>query len=177
MITGSHQLGEMYRMTKTKDSLDNVIRALHNSVLEAQKLTDEQIVRQIGRYFEHGGEKGTLLGPEMLKISMPSQTASGEVEYKDVEIPKLALVPPSAMKLNTVALKFKAGLEGFGGERENHTYTASEEPKTNSGPIMVDLQGVFGDGPVVEVEITFENIEVPEAYHRLIEQLTLGSGH
>lgn len=166
-------------MSTTRESLDNLIRAMHNAVLEAQKLTDEQHIRLLNRYFDGDVSTDHLSTPKMLTIEVPEQLPDGTWSTRSVLIPKLALVPPSAMKLDTVSLKFKVGLESFEGDPEEYAgfNATGDQPVRHSGPLMVDLQDIRGGAPVADVEITFVGTEVPEAYQRLVAQLTVGTGH
>jgi hypothetical protein len=152
-------------------SLDNVVRALHNAVIEAQKLTEQQHIRQLKRYFDE--ETGM---PDTQKIQVPDLRPDAENKWRTIEVPKMALSPPSAIQIKDLSIQFRASLIGFVHEHDAKTgflATERERPKKekHAGPINVE----FGSAPkatnFAEISITFEHAEPPEAYHRIAELL------
>lgn len=160
-------------MTTTIESLDNLLRALHNAVIKAQELTEQQHLRQLDRYFD---EKGV---PRHRTIVVPDPSPETESETRDVEVPLLALVPPGAVKISEFEIGFTVRLLGFTADekkRKRGFQAVPGDPETHSGPIRVDMQADAGDGgATAEVHVRFEGADPPEAFHRILSQLTIGS--
>ncbi len=159
-------------MTMPTESLDNLLRALHNAVIKAQELTEQQHIRQLARYFSDDGT------PETRTIRIPDLRPETDDETREIEVPLLALVPPSAIKIKDFDIGFTVGLVGFTDASSETPGAAFVEgdPKTHSGPLRVDLAGGSGqDESVAQVRVTFEGTDPPEAFHRILGQLTITS--
>lgn len=58
-------------------NFDDILRAMHNAVIEAQKLSEQQHLRQLSRYFIQGTFFRSDFGPELVK----------KLEEKEIVIP------------------------------------------------------------------------------------------
>ena len=146
------------------DSLDSVLRAIHNSVIEAQKLTQAQHERQIKHFFEEDGGH-----PKGMTIQVPDTRPDAKGTTREVEVPILALAPPTSIRMKEVSVDLTLNIQGFDpGAR----HIAQGETEENSGPIQVE----FAKDGDTQVRIVFEGAEAPEALHRIAELLTVKIG-
>ncbi len=148
-------------------NFDDLLLAIHNAGVEAQKLTEEQHYRQLKRYFD---EDGT---PYCQRIKIPNPDAGAEEEWVDVDIPLLALVPPSTIKIKEMSVDFKVKLRGFTDGKDKVYFAANGEKKTHKGPLQVDLGHGFlqKDSSIADVKIVFEGTEPPTAMLKLNDHL------
>ncbi len=153
------------------EALDNVLRAIHNAVLEAHKLTEQQHQRQLRRYFYEDGI------PVSQKIRVPNIHPSASEPYREIEVPLLALFPPSAIRIKNLTMSFKVRLVGFPDEPESHKsfQAVPSEMESHSGPLCVTVgKGKEDDeGSTATITISFGETEPPEAVHRIVELLTV----
>ena len=141
------------------ESLDNVLRAAFNSVLEAQQLAQEQHLRQLNHYFKDG---------------KPAVTELDIGEAEPVTIPQIALVQPSAMRIDTLQMKFSLGLKGFqraSRSVEGFTANESDKLKKHAGPLQCDFLADASHGNTVQIEMNFEKSTPPEAYMRIVDKV------
>lgn len=171
--------------------LDNVLKAIHNSVIEAQKITEQQHMRALGRYFylnkekmeDEGIEIEDLGMPKMIDIKLPFPE-DNEISYKTVEVPLIALNPPSSMKIKNMKVSFEAKITGVDPKKEergffkyfkkkNSDETVKKPTDTSAkGPIQLDLTpGNKDSAGMAKIEIEFVNSDVPETYARINDHL------
>ena len=74
---------------------DDLISAIQEAVVRAHETSESQHVRMMSRFFdEDTGE------PTMLDISLPHiDPEQGEIQYKEVKVPKVCLVPFNSIKI------------------------------------------------------------------------------
>ena len=159
-------------MTVEIDSIDNLLRTLHNAVIKAQQLTEQQHLRQITRYFKDGV-------PVTERLQVPDPSKPGE--NVDLDVPTLALVPPNSIKIDELELKFKVRLVGFEGEDDSHVpfQAVPGDPEHHNGPVEIDLaapQHTSDEDPsLAEVRVTFHGTDPPEAFNRILGFLTVNA--
>lgn len=154
------------------ESLDSVFRAVSNAVIEAQKLTEEQHQRQLNRYFDKKG------APLMVSIQVPDMSQNATSAYKTLDVPKLALLPPTALQIKDLKIKFSAAIVGFmDEEKEREAFAAVPgDEVTHSGPLYVDVTEGEESGPRkhhshAEIEMNFSSGEPSPAFEKIIKQL------
>ncbi len=171
--------------------LDNVLTAIHNSVIEAQKISEQQHMRTLGRYFyldngkmEHDGIEVEDLGmPKNIDVKLPF-LQEDTVKYHDVKLPLIALSPPSSMKIKNMKISFEAKITGVDNKKEGRGFfkylkkknsdeiiKKEEDDNTAKGPIQLDLSpGEKGAG-LAKIEIEFMNSDVPETFARINDHI------
>ena len=187
-------------MAKTAVNLNSLLRAIHNAVVDAQKITDQQHMRQLRSYFEwpeskidqeglldlQGGKARTItievpnMHPEAGKIV---QNDKGEwitvaPLTNTLRVPILSLVPMSSIKIDNMTMEFEVGLKGFMEDEPKPTtsrYTPSD-PEAHHGPVHLDLGGISGGffggkKPSAKVKIEFKAGEPSEAIMRINDHL------
>jgi hypothetical protein len=155
------------------ESVANILRALHDAVLEAQRLTESEHIRQLRRY-THGAEDGPDLAgkPRQLSFRVPGPPDGKDTETT-VDIPMLALMPPTSMRIRDLTVSFQAQLTGFPGEPETVSarQVVPSDPAAHSGPLQAAL-GAGGTGDFAQFKVTFESADPPEAFARLLDRLS-----
>jgi len=148
------------------ERLEDLFGALHNAVLEAQKLTEQQHLRQFRRYFE---ESKSGLIPIMLPISIPDVRPDSGESYRTIDVPLIVLSPPTAMKIKDLQIRFQVQLSGLSDKAKGIDPVSGKE-KVHPGDVEMDFGGEGAN--VATVDITFDQAEMPEAYHRITELLS-----
>lgn len=154
-------------------NLDDLLKAIHNSLIEAQRISEQQHISQLARYFE---EDGT---PIVQTIKVPDTSPDAEEEYMDLKVPLISLIPPTALKIKNLAMKFKVGLRGFGTKEKpgsNETLGAASSSHEKPGSVEIDMGGISGSffqpkNILADVEITFEGCEPAESFMRINDHL------
>jgi len=170
--------------------LDNVLTAIHNSVIEAQKISEQQHMRTLGRYFyldnakmEHDGIDIDDLGmPKSVDVKLPF-IEEDKVAYHDVQIPLIALNPPSSMKIKNMKISFEAKITGVDKAKEGRGFfkylkkknsdeiIKKQEDNTPKGPIQLDLSPNEKGAGMAKIEIEFMNSDVPETFARINDHI------
>jgi len=167
--------------------LDDLLKAIHNSVLKTQQLTEEQYFRVMRRYFnfnEEDRDSPELWGsPKTIKMKLPA-VINEEMIYKEVDIPAIALVPPTGIKIKSMKVSFEASLGGFKYEDAKRvkgfsidSFLSAEEKSKDvekikhNGPITLKMgRSLFGDQKA-KIEIEFESCEQPETVARINDKI------
>ncbi|QKF82418.1 DUF2589 domain-containing protein [Halarcobacter ebronensis] len=173
--------------------LDNILKAIHNSVIEAQKISEQQHMRALGRYFyldkneeimEYEGVTIDDLGmPKNVDVKLPF-IEENELKYHDVQIPLIALSPPSSIKIKNLKVSFEARITGvdesqkrekgffkFFKSKDGSRQLEKKDDNSSKGPIKVDFSGDNKNAGVAKIEIEFENSDVPETFARINDHI------
>lgn len=187
--------------------LDDLLKAIHNSVLKTQQLTEEQYFRVLQRYFHYNEEDrdnpDKWGSPKMLPIKMPvvgkvvkkekgkvvkneegKDVEEEKIVYETVDIPAIALVPPSGIKIKKMKVKFEASLNGFKydddkkvkgfnihGFLKDKDEEIDENEGLHSGPVTLKMgRNLFG-GTKAQIEIEFESTDQPETVARINDKI------
>lgn len=174
--------------------LDNVLKAIHNSVIEAQKISEQQHMRAIGRYFylntdkENMDKEGITLDdlgmPKNIHLKLPF-LEDNNINYHNVEIPLIALNPPSSIKIKNMKVSFEAKITGVDEKEKREKgffkFLANKNDKTKKvekeednlpkGPIKLDLSGNNSGAGTAKIEIEFMNSDIPETYARINDHI------
>lgn len=174
-------------------NLDNMLKAMHNSVIEAQKLTEQQHVRMLHRYFYIDKTKEEIdpedFGkPKTMPVKLPYVNKEGVIEHEEVDIPIISITPPTSIKIKNMKISFEAQISGFentskkrrgfnllrAGKKDN-VGKKEHEDDSHQGPLMLDLKNSRGasgkGGTMAKIEIEFMNGEEPEAVARINDQI------
>lgn len=162
-------------------NLDNLLRAMHNAVIEAQQLTQEQHLRMLNRFFEKNDDTNEFGNPKMLKINLPF-AKSNSVEYREVEIPLIALTPPSSIKIKNMKVEFDAKITGFEDSEKSKKgfhisdlFKKKEETEVevkdlHRGPIKLNLDS-NKSGTLAKIQIEFTSDDIPETVARINDHI------
>jgi hypothetical protein len=163
-------------------NLDELLRSMHNSVIEAQKITDEQHLRSLKKYFKFNDDDNTWV-PVTVPLSLPAvNPETNRVEYNSFDIPLIALNPNTSIKIKNLKMEFEAKISGFENEKERKKKSFSliqflsgnreEDPedKGHSGPLQLNLDN-HKSGTMAKITMEFENSETPEAVARINDQI------
>ena len=89
------------------DSLDDLLRGIYSSVVEAQNTIEQHYIGEISEdYFDEDGN------PRAIAINLP--TADGGL--KEVKIPLITLVPHRTLSIKKVKIKLNVSLGKYDGE-------------------------------------------------------------
>jgi len=153
-------------------SFDKMLQAIHNAVLQADNMIQQQHMRQLTHYFN---EDGTPIC-RTIKVPNVNYFIEGEDknidEWIDVKVPLITLLPISSIKMKEMSMEFKVKLKGFGELSANGLDI--KELKTREDSSLKSLQmditsASFGKHPLADVKIIFEGTEPPEASLRISE--------
>lgn len=140
---------------------DGLLKAIHNSVLRAQELTEEQHIHQLAKYFDEDGL------PIIQEIQVPTLDPDDDPDNMEVlKVPLMSLLPPSAIKIKTLKVAFQAAL----GKLSN-----TNGDKKGGPSLDIDTGGsggAFGKTQsTADIEITFEAGDPSEAFLRINDHL------
>lgn len=138
--------------------LDHLLEAIHQAVLKAQTLMDEQHMEQLHKYFDEKGK------PIMHELKVPTLDPEDDPEQMvTLRIPLLSLLPPTALRMKEMKMNFPVVLGRVQDEAEAMP------------TLRVDLGGSSGffskNQCVAQVEITFDADEPSEAFLRVNDYL------
>lgn len=171
----------------SKMVLDDLLKAIHNSVLKTQQLTEEQYFRVLQRYFyfnEEDRDNPDKWGaPKMLPIKMPV-VEGDELVYKTVKVPAIAMVPPTGIKIKKMKVNFEASLNGFKYDDSKkvkgfniHEFLRNQDEKIDedegkhNGPVTLKMGRTLFGGHKAKIEIEFESAEQPETVARINDKI------
>lgn len=170
--------------------LDNILKAIHNSVIEAQKISEQQHMRALGRYFYLNKEAMDKEGIDVEDLGMPKNIdiklpfiEENKVQYRSVDIPLIALNPPSSMKIKNMKVSFEAKIMGVDANKEDKGFFKYLKKKNSDevikkdtdesakGPIQLDLTPGDKSAGMAKIEIEFMNSDVPETFARINDHI------
>ncbi|MDI1312053.1 DUF2589 domain-containing protein [Prosthecobacter sp.] len=167
----------------TLTSLDELLRAIHNAGIEAQKLTEQQHVRQLRRYFKEDGTPITMAiklpnaqyDPNVAKQQLAGKTGGGELDhraeqYVEFDAPLLSLVPPGTLRIKTMDVRFKVKLQGLlGDDGDTSTDPVTKVEHHTKGPLRVEMGGGMftKKSQLADISITFEGTDPPESLMKI----------
>ncbi len=204
---------------KTIISLDDMLRSIHNAILQTQQLTEQQHLRNLQSYFSEDEKKRGTYIPKTYRIRLPDgepgpskqsegdgsgengsegdggadntngsesdgeqkPPSDGAGEGKkggatELDIPIVALLPHSSIKIKDFRMNLKVGVVGY--YKEKAGFAIEGDKEVHAGPLFVDV----GAGSVrserktsvdnlADVTVTFENTDPPEWFLRLGDQV------
>lgn len=166
-------------MSKT-ESFSDLIGSIQEAFLAVNELSEQQHLEMLAKYFDEE-EK-----PKTMKVNYPYFDESGEIEYKELEIPLLCLVPISSLKINEVDIDFKVKLSGkiklkeedrrktYLEKRDKDLFCVNNEPpedKGGQGLGFVPEYRKSKDGSYADISLKFRAEEAPEGLIRIRDEL------
>lgn len=145
----------------SQQRFDHLLQAIHNAVLKAQEITEEQHIMQIAKYFDEDGK------PIIQELHVPTLDPDDDPDkMSTLRVPLLSLLPPSAIKIKELRLSFKVGLGKI----------KVEQPDGKNGPSLdIDMGGsggIFGKKQAIaKVDIIFEAGDPSESFLRINDYL------
>ncbi len=137
--------------------LDTLIKALQNAVNLAGEQLRQSHMKLLEEYFTPDGK------PVCVSLRLPRfSPLGGGVEYAEVSVPKLALVPMGMMALDSADLEFWVKLSDL--KNAEGTETASVQIELESKP-KSETDGIH-------LQLHFRRSEPPEALMKVNDTLT-----
>lgn len=115
---------------ETEIDFRDLLRSLHNAILEAQIVLEQQHIRQLNRYFF---EDGT---PKVRRIKLPDVRPGATTKWRDVDVPLFALVPASGVELNHLLVEFQANVREVTDQDAGSLLLSFQEAPDPSKPTM-----------------------------------------
>ena len=125
---------------------DDLISAIQEAVIRAHESSEEQHVRMMDRFFD--SETGE---PEIMSINLPYIDPSQEdVQYKEVKVPKICLVPFNSIKIKDIEVTAEVEFQNVKSDNGERKISAKLRGggfgrKANKAKIKIRVQG--GDPP------------------------------
>ena len=145
----------------SQQRFDHLLQAMHNAVLKAQEVTEEQHIQQLAKYFDDEGK------PIVQEIQVPTLDPDDDPDaMANLRVPLMSLVPPSAIKIKELKLKFQVGLGKIKLGRQD------QKEQLSMGIDMGGSGGFFGKKQsTADIEITFEAGDPAESFLRVNDYL------
>jgi hypothetical protein len=136
--------------------LAGLFQAIVKAITQGHGISESQHLNQIRRYSDAiEGSEGRRPKTLTLEIDTP-----GEEVPRQVEVPLLALAPPTSLALKELQMEFQVRLVGVDAEEGEVEVRIGEEGKAELEAAMAT------------VKVTVEGTEPPDSVSRLIELLT-----
>lgn len=142
---------------------DQLLQAIHNAVLRAQELTEEQHIHQLDKYFDQDGK------PLMQELQVPTLDPDDDPDTMvTIQVPLMSLLPPSAIKIKELKVSFKAALGKI---------KLTDHDGDGPGAPSLDMDtggggGLFGKNQATaDIDITFESGDPSESFLRINDYL------
>ena len=151
-------------------SLNDLIEALANAVIEAQDRIEQHQISNISRYFDEDNR------PISVDVKLPSlNPKADEDEDVDYRVPLLALVSSNPLRIKDVEISFDTDISELGGidqsKPPNGKKGWAEAQETKA--VQVDMRSGFfkKDQKTAHVVLKVEGNEPTEGMNRLINHL------
>lgn len=89
-----------------RENFNDLISSIQEAFLQANQMSEYQHLNMLQNYFDEDNN------PICIEINTPYFLDDGAIEYKQISVPKLCLVPISSLKLNEIDVDFKVKLYG-----------------------------------------------------------------
>lgn len=154
------------------ESFDGLISSIQDAFLSVNRMAEQQHLESIKEFFDEEGN------PKTIAVKYPSFTEVGTVDYTDVEIPQICLVPISSLKLNEITVDFKVKLSAEinlqdGSKRndiENFQLSESTEKKKKKMGFIPEYRQKPDDG-YANITLKFSAEEPPEGIMRIRDEM------
>jgi len=141
---------------KRVTGLSKLIRALQNAVIKAQELVRNQHLDTIKQHIDEDGKVKTL----KLQVPVPG----GDGAMREIEVPMLALMPASGIRLDKMRMEFDVEIGGLD-EHECDDDECKHE-------MSIEMRrGMFSRNTKAKVELIFKGDKAPEGYLKLNDEL------
>jgi hypothetical protein len=167
---------------KKEANFNDLIQAIQDAFIKVNNMSEAQHLQKISEYFNED------YTPKVFKVMYPYFDASGNVNYRETDIPQICLLPMSSLKLDEVEVDFKVQI--YGGVKLTH-YDESNTSGTPSSPILKAASkkaddknqafiGYFPQGNArhskddnfASIRLKFTSDDPPEGLMRIQEQYT-----
>lgn len=143
-----------------KQTLSDLTRGIQHAVNTAEEILEQHYLRMLGRYFNEDNS------PRMARIKVPPASV--------IEVPLLALVTPTALKLDEMVLDMTLRIDET--EVKRFPGRAGRVVERSSFKISVG-SGTREDGSPreknqIDIRMTFKSGDVPEGVSRIMEEFT-----
>ena len=152
-------------------SLNELIEALANAVIEAQDRIEQHQISNLSRYFDEDNR------PVSVDVKLPSvDPAADETEDTNYRIPLLALVSSNPLKIKDVEISFDADISAVGGQegkKEGSSDGKEWRGSDSAKAVQVDMRSglLKRDRKTAHVVLRVEGGEPTEGMNRLIHHL------
>lgn len=158
-------------------ALAGLFRLIVKAIQDGHSISETQHLRQIQRYSEQVGDEVVPLGeaspPDKTGKQRPRPSLPAHMrpktltltidmpgdERREVEVPLLALSPPTSLALKELQMEFQVQLVGVDDE--------ADEVEVKIGEAEAELEAAMA-----RVKVTVEGTEPPDSVSRIIELLT-----
>ena len=148
------QVEETDAIPQHADSLDDLLRGIYSSVVEAQNTIEQHYIGEISEdYFDEEGN------PKAIAINLP--TSDGGL--KEVKIPLITLVPHRTLSIKKVKIKLNVALGKYEGKKQGN--------KGGLSQYYADLSGRKEGIEPAQMEVHFVGSDAPEGLCRIKDQL------
>lgn len=146
-------------MSTRHTGLQSLLEGIQEAILSAQNLMQKQHATELDKLLDKEGK------PKSKDLQIPHiDPKSGELTYRSMHVPLMALAPPAALKISKLKIDFEARLHGTG-------TAGKEEEAKNDNEMKVSLGGFFRRGTKVRCKIEFEGTEPPEGWMLINDEL------
>lgn len=155
---------------------DTILEGIHDAMVQLNRGMQAQHQPELfDRYFEEtrvpdpDSEDGyhLQLRAKTVTVHVPITTDTGGLEYRELEVPLLSLVPVRSMQVDTLKIKFQVRMQG------------AKEDEDRKGRKRRFLHVDFGGGGIfsrksnlAEVEVVFKGTDPPEGWMKINGQFT-----
>jgi hypothetical protein len=161
---------------KKEANFDDLVQAIQDAFIKVNNMSESQHLQKISEYFNED------CTPKVFKVMYPFFDSSGNVNYRETDIPQICLLPMSSLRLDEVEVDFKVQM--YGGVKLNH-YEDTDTPllKGAKNPPPDDGQTFIGyfphgnarrskDDNYASIRLKFTSDDPPEGLMRIQEQYT-----
>lgn len=154
------------------ESFDGLISSIQDAFLSVNKMAEQQHLESIKEFFDDEGNPKTVL------VKYPTFTEDGGVDYGDVQIPQICLVPISSLKLTEVSVDFKVKLSAEislqdGSKRNDNNgfeVCAAPEKKKKKMGFIPEYRKKSDDG-YANITLKFNAEDPPEGIMRIRDEM------
>lgn len=157
-----------------EQNFDALVASIQNAFLEVNQLSELQHLEMIQKYFDEDGK------PKCMLFQIPTGEKNEEEEiFQQVNIPLIAMVPMSSLKMEEVGVDFKVKLAGKVKLKENdkldndYSQSSKNSDRKNKGTYLGYMQGSNRDNmdSYASVHIKFKADDTPEGIMRVRDNL------
>lgn len=144
---------------------DDLISAVHNSIITANQIAEGQHISLLESYFDENHS------PLYMETNLPFHDPRNPdgVTYKSVKIPKLSLVPISSLKMKEIEINFEVKFTQL--MRNLAEEDANEKSNLPKGLFSFNNSSKNGFNDMAKITIKFEGTDPPEGIMRINEHL------
>lgn len=153
-------------------SLDQLVGALNQAVVEAQRMAEVQHLALMEDFFETDAEG--VKTAKSVQVGVPSLT-SDTPQTDVIDVPLLSLVPLSSLTIKDLSLSFRARIMAA---EEDENAESKDSAKsalggTTSRSLILDLKAprMMSNPIFADVQVTFQASDPPEGLVRINDRI------